>query len=117
MDSPAEIHVTAVKRVLKYLKGTMTYSIFFDSKVNDLKFYAYSDADYAGDLIWLRRLIRNLDQINPTNHRERVAKLVDAWEEHVDPRSIHEVAHREVTAEMLDEIHFMLRCLLKASAS
>lgn len=51
MDSPAEIHVTAVKRVLKYLKGTMTYGIFFDSKINDLKFYAYSDADYAGDIV------------------------------------------------------------------
>lgn len=51
LDSAAEIHVTAVKRILKYLKGTQDYGIFYDSNPNEFKFFAYSDADYAGDLV------------------------------------------------------------------
>lgn len=51
LDCAAEIHVTAVKRILKYLKGTQDYGIFFDSNPNEFKFFAYSDADYAGDLV------------------------------------------------------------------
>lgn len=51
VDCADEIHVTALKRVLKYLKGTQNYGIFYDSKVNNLKFFAFSDADYAGDIV------------------------------------------------------------------
>lgn len=50
-DSPADIHFTAVKRILKYLRGTVDHGIFFDSKPNNFKFFAYSDADYAGDIV------------------------------------------------------------------
>lgn len=51
LDCAAEIHVTAVKRILKYLKGTPDHGILFDSNPNEFKFFAYSDADYAGDLV------------------------------------------------------------------
>lgn len=51
LDCAAEIHVTAVKRILKYLKGTQDYGILFDSNPNNFKLFAYSDADYAGDLV------------------------------------------------------------------
>lgn len=51
MDCPAEIHVTAVKRILKYLKGIQNYGIFFDSSPNNFSFSIYSDVDYASDLI------------------------------------------------------------------
>lgn len=51
LDCAAPIHVTAVKRILKYLKGTIGHGIFFDSKPNNFKFFAYSDADYAGDIV------------------------------------------------------------------
>lgn len=49
MEEPTEVHVTAVKRILKYLKGTRNYGIMFSSKnANNFKFSIYSDADYAG---------------------------------------------------------------------
>lgn len=49
MEKPASSHVTAVKRILKYLNGTRNYGILFSSKqANKFKFCIYSDADYAG---------------------------------------------------------------------
>ncbi|KAJ9554165.1 hypothetical protein OSB04_018210 [Centaurea solstitialis] len=49
MSSPTESHWSAAKRILRYLKGTSEFGIFYSSKVTtDLE--AYSDSDYAGDL-------------------------------------------------------------------
>ena len=49
-SNPKESHHTAVKRILRYLKGTDDLSLFYQkSDVHDLK--GYSDADYAGDLV------------------------------------------------------------------
>lgn len=49
MERPTQSHVTAVKRILKYLRGTQDYGIFFSSKnANNFELYVYSDADYAG---------------------------------------------------------------------
>lgn len=49
LEKPTKIHVNAVKRILKYIKGTTNYGIFFKSKVN-LTLCGFSDADYAGDI-------------------------------------------------------------------
>lgn len=52
MEKPSEIHVTAVKRIMKYLRGTSDYGILFtNSKRNDFRFHSYSDADFAMDLV------------------------------------------------------------------
>ena len=49
MEHPSKSHVTALKRIFRYLKGTCDYGILFSSKnANNFKFYIYSDADYAG---------------------------------------------------------------------
>lgn len=48
LENPAEAHVNAVKRILKYIKGTAAMGIQFEGG-NDLNFCGYSDADYAGD--------------------------------------------------------------------
>lgn len=48
LSNPTENHVTGVKRVFKYLKGTMDYGIYF-KKNEKLSLNVYSDADYAGD--------------------------------------------------------------------
>lgn len=49
LEKPAAAHVNAVKRILKYVKGTMDMGIRFEGG-NDLHFCGYSDADYAGDV-------------------------------------------------------------------
>ena len=46
---PTEIHLQAVKRVLRYIKGTLTYGIFYKQGGNK-ELLAYTDSDYAGDL-------------------------------------------------------------------
>ncbi|KAL6293121.1 hypothetical protein ACE6H2_001263 [Prunus campanulata] len=48
MHTPTEPHFAAVKRVLRYLAGTLTHGIHFTS--GDVHLQAYSDADWAGDV-------------------------------------------------------------------
>lgn len=48
MEHPSKTHVTAIKRILRYLKGTSDYGILLTNTPNNLKFYIYSDSDYAG---------------------------------------------------------------------
>ncbi|XP_021818795.1 uncharacterized protein LOC110760780 [Prunus avium] len=47
MTTPLESHYLAVKRILRYLKGTMDYGLLFSPGSLNLK--AYTDADWAGD--------------------------------------------------------------------
>lgn len=49
MEKPAMAHVNAIKRILKYIKGTMDVGIWFEN-CNNLDLCGYSDADYAGDV-------------------------------------------------------------------
>lgn len=49
MHRPTLIHWIAVKRVLRYLKQTITHGLFF-KKQSDHALHIYSDADWAGDL-------------------------------------------------------------------
>ncbi|XP_019199645.1 PREDICTED: uncharacterized protein LOC109193260 [Ipomoea nil] len=46
-NSPTELHLKAVKRILRYLKGTQDYGLRFISK-SPLSLYAFSYADWAG---------------------------------------------------------------------
>ena len=46
-----EIHCTAIKRILKYLRGTTDFSLFYSRDPNEHHVLtAFTDADYAGDL-------------------------------------------------------------------
>nr|XP_028953280.1 uncharacterized protein LOC114822633 [Malus domestica] len=47
MHSPMTSHVVAVKRILRYLSGTIYYGLSF--KPGKLHLQAYSDVDWAGD--------------------------------------------------------------------
>lgn len=47
-SEPTELHWTALKRILRYLKGTTNMGITF-KKETDPKLVGYSDADYAND--------------------------------------------------------------------
>lgn len=48
MHAPTTIHEEAVKRVLRYLAGTVTQGLFFSAK-SPLNLHAFSDADWGGD--------------------------------------------------------------------
>jgi hypothetical protein len=49
VESPQDVHWTAVKRILRYLQGTKSHGVRFDPS-GDLNFMCYSDADWAGDV-------------------------------------------------------------------
>ncbi|XP_062028617.1 secreted RxLR effector protein 161-like [Rosa rugosa] len=49
MERPTELHHQAVKRVMRYLKGTMELGILY-KKGGSKSLLAFSDSDYAGDI-------------------------------------------------------------------
>ncbi|KAM7488108.1 hypothetical protein LguiB_025592 [Lonicera macranthoides] len=49
MECPTELHLQAAKRVLRYLKGTTNFGVFYE-KGGSEELIAYIDSDYAGDL-------------------------------------------------------------------
>ncbi|KAF7143342.1 hypothetical protein RHSIM_Rhsim05G0201800 [Rhododendron simsii] len=49
MHQPSEMHWTAAKRLLRYLKGTIFYGLFLKRHTPQF-LHAYSDADWAGNL-------------------------------------------------------------------
>ena len=49
-SDPRESHLTAVKRIFKYLKGTTNLGLFY-RKSSDYSLVGYCDADFAGDRV------------------------------------------------------------------
>jgi hypothetical protein len=49
MENPTEFHLQMAKRVLRYLKGTLDFGIFYKKGGNN-ELVAFTDSDYAGDL-------------------------------------------------------------------
>ena len=47
-SDPRESHLTTVKRILRYLKGTPNLGLMY-KKTSQYKIFGYCDADYAGD--------------------------------------------------------------------
>jgi 2-polyprenyl-3-methyl-5-hydroxy-6-metoxy-1,4-benzoquinol methylase len=47
MANPTELHLQAAKRILRYLKGTTDYGVFYKNK-EDEELTAYTDNDYTG---------------------------------------------------------------------
>jgi hypothetical protein len=51
MDRPTEMHMMAIKRILRYLKGTLTHGVMYKHKTDRrFELVGWSDSDYAGDL-------------------------------------------------------------------
>lgn len=48
-SNPTSEHWTAVKRILRYLKGTVNYGVFFTNEMES-ECVGFSDADWAGDV-------------------------------------------------------------------
>ena len=49
MQQPSTLHWSAVKRLLRYLKGTLNHGLFL-RKHSPLHLHAFADADWAGNL-------------------------------------------------------------------
>lgn len=49
MESPNQSHMKVARRIMRYLKGTQDFGLFYDSTDN-CALLGYSDSDWAGDL-------------------------------------------------------------------
>ncbi|CAL1391443.1 unnamed protein product [Linum trigynum] len=49
MEMPTRQHMLAAKRVLRYIKGTMQFGIWYKRKQEEESLVGYTDSDYAGD--------------------------------------------------------------------
>jgi len=50
MEKPTTEHLAAVKRVLRYIAGTLDYGCFYTRKEKDALLVGFSDSDLAGDI-------------------------------------------------------------------
>ena len=49
MANPTQLHFAVAKRIMRYLKGTMEYGIWY-KKEGEAGLIGYNDSDYAGDI-------------------------------------------------------------------
>lgn len=50
MADPSNDHWLGIKRLLRYIKGTLTYGLKFVAHENEDDLYGFADADWAGDI-------------------------------------------------------------------
>ncbi|KAM2249834.1 hypothetical protein ACFXTI_004418 [Malus domestica] len=48
METPRESHWLAAKRILRYIRGTLNYGLFYNFG-EDAKLFGYSNSDWGGD--------------------------------------------------------------------
>jgi hypothetical protein len=49
METPTMTHFKALKRILRYIKGTIDFGLFYGYS-NSFDLVSYSDSDWAGDM-------------------------------------------------------------------
>ena len=49
MSNPSHEHWQGIKRVFRYIRGTLDYHLEYDGNKTDLQLKGYVDADWAGD--------------------------------------------------------------------
>ncbi|MCI59842.1 hypothetical protein A2U01_0081097, partial [Trifolium medium] len=50
MERPTEMHITAIKRIMRYVKGTIGFGVRYKKTSENLQLNGWTDSDYAGDL-------------------------------------------------------------------
>ena len=60
LENPQWCHWVAVKRILKYLQGTIHYGLVYGQSKQEFEFEAFSDSDWAADKIDRRSISGNI---------------------------------------------------------
>ena len=54
---PRRVHLVAVKHVMRYLKGTIEFGLYYDG-IHEYRLYGYTDVDWAGSISDRKKHIR-----------------------------------------------------------
>ena len=46
---PRRVHLVAAKHVMRYLKGTIDFGLYYDG-IHEYRLYGYTDVDWAGNI-------------------------------------------------------------------
>ena len=49
LAQPRRVHLVAAKHVMRYLKGTIDFGLYYDGS-HEYRLYGYTDADWAGSI-------------------------------------------------------------------
>ena len=63
MEKSSKVHLRATRRVLRYVKGTTDYVVFFKNKYG-ANLVAYTDSDYVGDINDRKSTLGNMFMLN-----------------------------------------------------
>jgi len=69
MESPRQVHLQVVKRIMRYIKGTTTFGLFYSSS-KKIEIIGYSGSDWGGDLD---------DRKSTSGHCFMIGKTVCLW--------------------------------------
>ncbi|GAB2277331.1 hypothetical protein Dimus_039228 [Dionaea muscipula] len=50
MENPTSEHMQLCKRILRYVKATLSYGLWYQSSSSCFSFHGYSDSDWGGDV-------------------------------------------------------------------
>ena len=87
MAKPGKEHWQGIKRILRYVQGTLNYGLVFSTEGTDPTLTGYSDADWGGDLRTRRFTTGYVFQIQGSTEAEYIA-LSTACEEGVWSRRL-----------------------------
>ena len=92
MHCASEIHFTAAKRILRYIKGTADYGIKF-SQVGEFNLHGYTDSDWAGNMDDMRSS-SDTNLLMILQRRQSVFVIVAAENKIIYSISMHLFIHR-----------------------
>ena len=69
MESPRQVHLQAVKRIMRYIKGTTTFGLFYSSS-KKIEIVGYLDNDWGGD---------SDERKNTSGHCFMIGKTICLW--------------------------------------
>ena len=110
MQAPTEVHMQALKRIHRYLKGTLAHGLHL-SQASDLSLTAYCDFDWAGDTMDRKSTAAYIIYLGPN-------AISWSWKKQpIVARSSNEAEYRTIASttskilwlrELLKELHFPL---------
>ncbi|KAM1797964.1 hypothetical protein ACFX12_032087 [Malus domestica] len=111
MTSPTDLHMHLVKRILRYLKGTLEYGLHYKKSL-DFNLLAYSDSDWVADINTRRSITGFVIYLgdNPISWQSKKQSIVSRSSTEAEYKALaHSAADLFWIRSLLKDIH---QCIL-----